>query len=233
MLNLQSRGGPTLLRQIQALNLPANRRKAWHRKMGREVIKAARKNIKAQRSVNGQPFESGKNGKRVLRKIARGKNLKVFAGANGAKVTWPNTMVGKIARAQQEGHQEQYSGARMRREHGKPDYDAPATASQAKALIKAGFKLHKGMYKSGKNKGNNKSKRVSQAWIKENMTVGQAGLVLSLLIDKPQKSSWTVDTPARPFFGLNQQEIRFLGNELLNDILNLSLIHISEPTRPY
>ena len=220
MLNLKSRGGPTLLRQIKALNLPANRRKAWHRKMGREVIKAARKNIKAQRTVDGQSFAPGKHGKRVLRRIARGKNLKVFAGAKGAKVTWPNSMVGKIARAQQEGHKEQYSGARMLREHGKPDYDAPASASQAKALIKEGFKLHKGMYKSGKNRGSSKSKRVSQAWIKENMTVGQAGLALSLLKDDQAKSSWTIDTPARPFFGLNKQEISFLGNKLLNDILN-------------
>jgi len=220
MLNVKSQGGLTLLNQIQALNMPANRRKTWHRKMGREVIKAARKNIKAQRTVDGRTFEPGKKGKRVLKKIARGKNLKVYAGAKGARVTWPNTMVGKIARAQQEGHKEQYNGARMRREHGQPDYEAPATQDQAKALIKEGFKLNKGKYKSGKNKGNSKTRRVSQAWIKENMTVGQAGLVLRLLRDDPGKDSWSVDIPARPFFGLNKQEIKFLGNELLNDILN-------------
>lgn len=136
MLNLKSRGGPTLLRQIKALNLPANRRKAWHRKMGREVIKAARKNIKAQRTVDGQSFAPGKKGKRVLRRIARGKNLKVFAGAKGAKVTWPNSMVGKIARAQQEGHKEQYSGARCLGSMASPTMTRQPQQARLKPLLK-------------------------------------------------------------------------------------------------
>jgi hypothetical protein len=219
MLTLESKGGAGLVKQIAALNMPANRRKRWHTKMGRQVIKSARQNIKAQRTVDGQGFKASVNGKRVLRKIARGKNLKVFAGPNTAKVTWPNALVGKIARAQQEGHKEQYTPGRMKREQGESDYDTQATAAQAKALIKAGYKLHKGKYKSGKNKGGSKTRRVSQAWIRENMTLGQAGLVLRMLRDNPGKQSWETEVPERPFFGLNGKEIETLGNQFINDVL--------------
>lgn len=219
MLTLESKGGAGLVKQIAALNMPANRRKRWHTKMGRQVIKSARQNIKAQRTVDGQGFEASVNGKRVLRKIARGKNLKVFAGPNTAKVTWPNALVGKIARAQQEGHKEQYTPGRMKREKGQPDYDAPATAAQAKALIKAGYKLHKGKYKSGKNKGGSKTRRVSQAWIKENMTLGQAGIVLRMLRDNPGQQAWELSVPGRPFFGLSRQEMADMGDEFINDVL--------------
>jgi hypothetical protein len=220
MLTTKSSGGLKLLKQIAALNLPASRRKQWHNKMGRQVIKSARQNIRQQRTVDGQPFAKSKSGKRVLRKLARGKNLKVYAGANKATVTWPNTPVGKIARAHQEGYQEQYTGEKIKRQKGQPDYDAPATSDQAKALIKAGYKLNKGKYKSGKSKGQVKTKRVSQAWIKENMTLGQAGLVLRMLQNKTAASSWAVNTPARPFFGLNAREIETLGTGFINQILS-------------
>lgn len=220
MITLKQSGGAKLLKQIAALNLPANKRKQWHRKMGRQVIKSARQNIKQQRTVDGQAFKASKSGKRVLTKLARGKNLKVYAGPNTAKVTWPNSAVGKIARAQQEGHKQQYTAEKMQRQHGQPDYDAPATGDQAKALIKAGFKLNKGKYKSGKSKGQAKTRRVSQAWIKDNMTLGQAGLVLRMLLDKKAASSWQVETPARPFFGLNHREIKTLGDGFINEILS-------------
>ncbi len=219
MITVKNTGGARLVKQLAALNLPANRRKAWHGKMGRAVIRAAKKNIKQQRQVNGQKFAPGKDGQKLLKRMARGKNLKVYAGANKATVTWPNSLTGKIARAHQEGQKEQYNGARMEKERGQPDYDAPATQDQAKALIKAGYKLNKGKYKSGKNKGNTKSRRVSQSWIKENMTLGQAGLILRMLRDEPGKASWTTEIPAREFFGLNGREANTLGNDFLNDIL--------------
>ena len=219
MLTIKGSGGARLVKQIAALNLPANRRKAWHGKMGRAVIRAAKKNIRQQRQVSGQKFAPGKNGKKVLKNMARGKNLKVYAGANKATVTWPNSFTGKIARAQQEGHQQQYSAARVERERGQPDYEAPATTGQARALIKAGYKLSKGKYKSGKSKGDTKTRRVSQSWIKENMSLGQAGLILSMLEGDDQKNSWNVEVPPRPFFGLNRREIDTLGNDFLNDIL--------------
>jgi len=220
MLTLKSIGGASLVKQIAALNLPANRRRGWHGKMGRVVIKAAKDNIKKQRTVTGQSFTPGKKGKRVLRRLARGKNLKVYAGANKATVTWPNRLTGQIARAQQEGHSNQYNVTRIQKEKGQPDYDAPATTGQARALIKAGYKLNKGKYKSGKSKGDTKTRRVSQSWIKENMSLGQAGLILSMLEGDEQKNSWNVEIPARPFFGLNRREIKTLGTDFLNDILN-------------
>jgi len=222
MLTIKPQDSKKLIRQVRALNLSNKDKKLFHRRIGREVIKTARQNIKQQKTVNGKRFAARKDGKRtkMLRRIARGSNLKVYAGPNKATVTWPNSLVGKVARAQQEGFEDKYTATRMKKERGQPDYSAPATIYQAKALIKVGFRLNKGKYKSGKNKGNTKTRRVSQAWIRENMTLGQAGLVLRLLTDNNAKQNWLVKNEARPFFGLTAERGSSLGNELLNEILN-------------
>ena len=149
MLTTRVTGDLTLARQIKALGLPAKDRAGLHRKLGREVIKGARARIKEQKTLTGEKFKprAGDKKGRMLKKLARGSNIRAYTGPNKATVTWPNTMVGKIARAQQEGHSEPYNAARMKRENGQPDYSAPASADQAKALIRAGFKLKKGKYK--------------------------------------------------------------------------------------
>lgn len=222
MLTIKPQGDEGLIRQIKTLQLPKSKKSIYHRRIGREVIKIARKNIQQQRTVNGQKFAPRKNGKRtkMLRRIAKGSNLKQFANSKRTIVTWPNAYIGKLARAHQEGIEDKYTAARMEKEHGQPDYSAPATSKQAKALIKAGYRLNRGKYKSGKNKGNSKTKRVSQAWIKENMTLGQAGIVLRMLTDNEAEKSWTVKTEARPFFGLTKKHGSTLAHELLNEIIN-------------
>lgn len=222
MLTINSPVDSKLSRQLKALSLPANKRKLLHKRIGREVIKTARQNIQQQKTVEGKSFAPRKNGKRakMLRRIARGGNLKIFSGANKVTVTWPNSLIGKVARAQQDGFEDKYTAERMKKEHGQPDYGAPATSEQAKALLKSGFRLNAGKFKSGKNKGATKTRRVSQAWVKENMTIGQAGIVLRLLRNKASENSWIVKNAARPFFGLSHERGASIGNEILNEILN-------------
>lgn len=225
MLNIRETGSLTIADQIKALSLPANRRARFHRQVGREVIKSARQRIQQQKTISGQRFEPRANNKKgkVLKRIARGKNLKAFTGANKATITWPNSLTGKIARAQQEGYTERFTPQKAKRRNGEPNYEGPATQEQAKALIKEGFKLNRGKYKSGKNKGKSKNRRVSQAWIRENMTLGQAGLVLRLLRDKRAAQYWETKVPPRPFFGLNQEERKILANNLLDEITEQSI----------
>lgn len=221
MLSIKTKGDLTLAQQIKALGLPPAKRASFHRKLGREVIKSARARIKEQRTITGEKFKprAGDKKGRMLKKMARGSNIRAYTGPNKATVTWPNSLVGKIARAQQEGHTETYTAERMRREHGKPDYNAPATAEQAKALIKAGYKRYVGKYRSGKNKGKGKGRRVSQAWIKENMTLGQAGLILRMFRDDGAQQ-WNVKIPARPFLGLSKNQTKQLGNEIIKSIFD-------------
>lgn len=228
MLSIKTKGDLTLAQQIKALGLPPAKRKTFHKKIGREVIKQSRARIKEQKSITGEKFKprAGDKKGKMLKKLARGSNIRAYTGPNKATVTWPNSLTGKIARAQQEGHTETYNAQRMQHERGTPDYSAPASAEQAKALIKAGYRRYKGKYRSGQKKGGSKYTRVSQSWIKENMTMGQAGLILRMFRDEGAQgspinmASWRFEVPARPFFGLSKKGIKQLGNELINNLLD-------------
>jgi hypothetical protein len=86
-------------------------------------------------------------------------------------------------------------------------------------LIQAGYKLPQaGKYASGKKKGQQRSKRVSIAWIKENMTLGQAGMILRLLEERQAADSWEIELPARSFFGLSRNEQAQLANKLIDEL---------------
>jgi len=107
----------------------------------------------------------------------------------------------------------------VKKRRGSPDYDAEATKAQARALLKEGFKRPVGKYRSGAKKGQRKNRRVSQKWIMENMTLGQAGLILRLLRDEAEsKKAWELTVPARPFFGLRKADATELSDRLIKTI---------------
>ncbi len=223
MITTRMEGDLTLMRQLQVLTMPAAKRKKFHRQVTRLVIREARANIKAQRTVDGKPFEPRahqSNKKPMLNKLSKGRKLKAYVGPNKATVTWPHHKTGRIARAHQEGYTETVTAAQMKKVRGVPDYDAPATKKQAQALIKAGFKRPVGKFKSGAKKGQSKSRRVSMKWIVENMTQGKAALILRILRDKTRtEKSWPLKVPARPFFGLRKADVTELSDRLIKDIL--------------
>ncbi|MEH6649978.1 MAG: phage virion morphogenesis protein [Motiliproteus sp.] len=215
-LTVSVSGDLALRDQLKLLRLPPAKRKRYHRLLGKEVAKLSRRRVKAQQNIDGTPWKQRKKGrKKMLAKITRPKHLKVYAGSESVKVTWSNRLMGQIARQQQEGIGETMTAKRAARVKGKPDYQSDATASQAKALVKAGFKIYAGKYKSGAKGGQSKTRRVSQRWIRENMTLGQAGLVLRLLRDEPSKQSWDIPLPPRSFLGLSAAERGSVGQELL------------------
>lgn len=225
MLSVDLKGSVSLQRQIEALTLPANKRKKINRMLGREVIKQSRARIKNQKTLDGDGFAARANGKKkkLLRKMMRGKNVKVWAGPNKAKVGWQNTLTGKVARANQDGFTETFNSSKQLRQEVKskePSADDNATRLQAKKLVKLGYKRKIGTYKSGKQKGQSRTKRVSQAWIMANMTMGYAGRLIRILDDSEAKKSWNVVIPARPFFGLNKTEIKTLGKQIIDDVID-------------
>lgn len=225
MLSVDTKGAVSLQRQIEALALPANKRKKINTMLGREVIKQSRARIRKQRTLTDSSFKSRANGKKkkLLARLMKGKLVKVWAGPNGAKVGWQNARIGKVARANQDGFKEAFNAQkilRQERKSGEPSADENATRAQAKQLVKLGYKRKVGTYKSGNKKGQSRAKRVSQAWIVANMTMGYAGRLIKILGDEETKQIWNVVIPARPFFGLNKAEIKTLGKQIIDDVID-------------
>ncbi|MDP2548894.1 hypothetical protein [Oceanobacter sp. 4_MG-2023] len=223
MIRLSIAGDLTLQRQLDVLNMPNRARVKHHRYVARMVIRNAKRNITRQKDVHGRTLPPRKrDNKKVLRKLP--KTLKAFVGPKSAKVTWPKTRTGQIARAHQEGVSTTMTAAQAKqtaRKRGEPNYSDPATKGQAKALLAAGYRQPTGSrYKSGARAGSAKTRRVSARWITENLTVGKAALILRMLRDEPSKQQWSMPLPEREFFGLNSTDVTDITNHLINDILN-------------
>ncbi|WP_067585317.1 hypothetical protein [Endozoicomonas ascidiicola] len=188
---------------IGLLSLPAASRKRVFKNAGRRYLKASRDNIRQQKTTAGNPFEKRKYGRGKLLKNM-GKSLKFFTSPNHVNVTWPNKSVAKMGYRQQFGIDEVMTAERMVKIHGQPDYQAPATKKQAKALLDAGFTISGGKkFKTGPKKGKARRKRPSQRWIMDNMKLGQAGLIIRTLRNTTNAPrSWKIPVPARPFLGM-------------------------------
>ena len=220
--------GRRLIKQLQILRLTSLERKRCHQWMARQVITNSRARVRKQQDLEGAPFKAReyRSRKKLLKRLLKGSAIKAYVGPSKATVTWPNSRTGAIARGQQEGFKQDFSKSNVQR--GQPNYNGPVTDLQIKALLKAGFKRYVGTYKGGQKKGQVKKRRVSKAWIKDNMTLGQAGLVLRLIRAKtnnaqalqPGKSAWVVEVPERPFFGLSHTEIESMKHGFFDERLS-------------
>lgn len=199
---------------IAVMQLPATARKRLFRSAGRRYLKSSRDNLRQQKNIDGTPFEKRKYGKSKLLKNM-GKSLKFFPSSHAVTLTWPNKTVAKLGYRHQFGIDEVMTASRMVKIHGQPDYQAPATKKQAKALIEAGFTIAGNKTKKGKAR----RKKPSQRWILQNMSLGQAGLIIRILrrtTNPPQR--WKIPVPARPFLGVTAEAAaQVITNELLND----------------
>ena len=198
-----------LLSATQSMDLmllTSGRRKRVLKKTANDVRKRSRQNLRMQKTVNGSSMQTRKTGKgRMLKGL--GKTMESSATTRQAKVSWKNKMTAQIAYRHQHGIPENFNKSKMDRRYGTPDYDAPATRKQAKALIDAGYRIY-----TGKKKGKTQTKKPSQRWIIENMTLGHAGYMVRTLRNEKAKSTWTVQTPARPFLGVTDAE----GTQILS-----------------
>lgn len=199
-------GLKTLKRQLSPLLLPPKLRRKLLRGAVTDVKKSAQKNIQNQRDLQGRKWAPRKN--KARRKMLRGlKKLMVVKGdSKQAFVTFRSDLAGRIARRQQEGISETMTAARMKRIHGEPDNDTAATRAQARALREVGYKIRR---PKGK-----RYRRPTVKWITENLTQGQAGIILRLMRDQEPKRSWTIPLAARSFLGATRKEV----DELLDQV---------------
>lgn len=192
-----------LTEQLELLQLSPARRKRLLAKVGREIIKETRKNLRGQQGPQGQAWEPRKKGKqKMLRRMAKGLTAKTDSDKTVA--TWGNGLSASIAYKHQHGVSETYTASRARKRE-KTDPDAPATRNQARMLRQLGYTISAG-------KKGNRQRKPGLGWIQQNMTAGQAGLVLHQLITEKRdsaaaKRSWQIITAARPFLGLRAERV--------------------------
>ncbi|MCD9491347.1 hypothetical protein GLP30_10995 [Photobacterium phosphoreum] len=200
------------IRALSRCKLTYNQEQLALRRIGRAVIKQAKKNVRQQRDIHGQPFaprtKKRKGRRRLLPNIAkrlRGKN-----GTNHIDIGFNNRLTGEIAHKQQYGSPaETWTAARIRRSRGAfKDYDKPPSPKQARALIRAGY-----MIKKKRGKG---WKKPTTKWVVDHITQGQCGLILRKLVNKQPKVSWEINNKPRPFLGLTpEQSEQIITHEVL------------------
>lgn len=217
-----------LMEQLNILAMPPREQRKVIMDMARAVRKQAVLNIRQQRTIDGSPMTPRKDARirrRLLRglgkaKVGKSKGLAVYGrGIDAAEVTYGNQGAGKIAFRHQYGIPEPWTKQKAEKVYGQPDYDKPATRAQAKSLIDAGYRVR---VKRKRGKGT-RLKRVSSKWIRENMTLGQAGRILRFLRDVGHsKNRWEIDTPARPFLGATPEQ----ADAMLEDLARRTIQQI-------
>ena len=208
--------------QIAILAMPGKERRKVVKGIASEVRKEGRQNIRQQKTISGSPMAPRKktrNKRKLLRRL--GKGMVVFnRGDDRAIVTWKKPFAGRVAKWQQEGTTQRMTAARAGQRGRKPDYDAPATRDMAKALIQEGYRQPV----KGTN-GRVRLKKVSQRWIMDNLTQGQAGLVLKQMRGTEGKRSWLIRTPSRAFLGATEQDaqrmLQGMARQQVNKIKNI------------
>ncbi|WP_335918070.1 hypothetical protein [Shewanella algae] len=186
--------------QLTLLAMPPKKRIRILKTLGRYERAQARVRIRRQQTVSGEPFEPRSNGKkqRMLKRL--GKTLEPYVQhASRLELKHRQTLTGRIAALQQEGGAEVMTASKMRRIHGQPDYDAPASRSQAKALAAEGYKVRKA--KGG-------WRRASLNEIQQRLSVGQAGVILRAMRDSQRKQRWNIPVPAREFLGDTTENVQ-------------------------
>lgn len=187
--------------QLEILKLPANKRIRILKTLGRYERTLARNRIRTQTTTEGSRFAPRKDGRKTKMLKRLGKTLEPFVKkANRLELKYKSPLTGRVAALHQDGGREQMSAARMSRIHGKPDYNAPCTRAQAKALAAEGYKVRK-----QKGRG---YRRASLREIMDRLSQGQAMLILRKLRDKPEKQRWDIPVPARPFLGDTTENVQ-------------------------
>lgn len=206
--------------QLDALSEGIKDRQKNARRLAGYVRTQARRNVRKQETVEGAPFTPRKR-QRAERAMLKGlaKSMAVLSRSKeggGAVVTWKNGFTAKIGYRHQHGVGEEWTPDRAERAYGRPDYKAPCTRRQAKALLREGYRLMVPMKGGGR-----RPKRVSVLWLERHFTLGHAGLVLRLMRTKSAqgKQSWLDTVPERTFLGVTSGEADKMCERLAKTVL--------------
>ncbi|MCX2834462.1 phage virion morphogenesis protein [Microbulbifer thermotolerans] len=203
-------GHLTLQRQFQVLKMKPSERRRMAGIMARKVRSYSRKRLRVQRDLQGKLWEKRKVGRQ---KMLRGmsKKMRTRSDSRGAEVRFTDAVTAKIGYAHQYGVPERWSAVKAEKVYGKPDYSAPCTRRQARALKQEGYKVRV---------VGGKKKKPTIKWMLENLTQGQAGLILRIMRDDLNpKKNWVIELPERSFLGVTEKEIDALANTVFDETL--------------
>lgn len=202
--------------EIERMNLtPEKRRKLLYRIMKNGVLAATERNIKRQKSPEGNKFDKrqSKRKAKLLSKIA--KNIVIKSSSNEGKAyfrgvyksTSTKTIpVGVVAKTQQDGltvkqNKNQFENQTHDTKKGS------ITDRQIKRLRKLGHTHSK----------NKKPIRSSVKWLQANLSEAQAGITIRNMLELPEKSSWNIKIPEREFLGISENDfMKSIKRELRN-----------------
>jgi len=192
--------------QIDVLTMAPAARRRLLRDIGKESRQRMRSNIQHQKTVAGSPMppRADRKKRKMFRRLAKGMVTNIV-NDHEADVTWKYGSRAKLAYRHHHGiTQEVSAGEAARVAHKRygspPKYKNKATKAQAKALNREGFRRR---VARKRGKGGAVLKRVPQKWIRDNMSIGQAGLVLRLMRTGTPKGvqRWQINVPERPVLG--------------------------------
>lgn len=196
-------------RQLQtALNSlelpPAKRRRLLWRIAKYGVESASKRNVRNQQAPDGEKWQgrqTRRKGKMLrnmpklirIREMPETESVRLYLAGGHYRNAKGKLSAGVVGYVQQNGmsvtvNRKQVAG---REQGGKP-----ASLRQAKRLRKAGCKVRRGK----------RWRKPGYKEIQEKMTARQAGLLIRILEDKPVKTSWQIDLPARAFLGIGQED---------------------------
>ena len=192
--------------QLKLLGLDRKARQKLLKRIGPQIVKITRKNIRAQRDPEGKAWKQRQKGrKKMLKGFTR--KLKHYQRNNNRTliVGWPSAR-GRVAYEHHHGiAQKSGLSARKRqaKKQGEPKSTDPATREQARALRDLDFRLQpQGRQKRGK--------KPTFAWIRENMTVGEAVKTIQELEGKQPARDWEVGRPERRLIGISHRRLAIM-----------------------
>ncbi|MDE9494189.1 phage virion morphogenesis protein [Xenorhabdus bovienii] len=191
---------------LAQLDLTPNRKRTFMIRLAQQTIAASKRYTERQQTPEGQawPARKGKRKAKMLTKLPKLLLIKPMPEIQGVRLylkgggyhsgTKP-IKAGAVGYTQQNG----YRFTIRRSDFKAPrDPDKKATKTQAKKLLSLGYKVRKGKKKGWKAPAQKNITGVMSFW--------QAGLLIRSLSGEMQKSTWTVDLPAREFLGINQAD---------------------------
>lgn len=207
--------------QLAMLSLPPKLQARLMNRVGLRLRSQWRQRVRAQSDVNGSPFPPRKQRKegqkkRMLTGLAKAMSVKKLS-QDSAELGWGARKMAMIASVHNAGATVRSGAAQLQRQ--KRSNPQMATREQAKRLRRLGYKR---AVPSSRKRSKPRYQRPGVAWIAENLSYDQAGLLIRLLKDdEPGPANWNIQLPAREFFGIaSQQEVSALVTYLIPQILN-------------
>ena len=202
--------------RLRLVTLPPEQRKRYLRRMLGQARKLARKNVKAQREVDGGSFvprkertkakwgaaagDKLKKGK-LLWNLAKAKLFNIWVDDYEATIRYQNPVTGAIAMRHQKGLSERFQVKKIiypfyvnPKKRRRPAFPGGCTIHQACMMFRMGF-VYRG-------------RRPDWRWIMKNIPKVKAGYILDALMKKAKYGTAPeiMKVPARPFLGMTSEQ---------------------------